>query len=238
MSYSEWANFVYYKTGDIATYNTTPYQALQPNVDVVPTGLAPNWVVLPSGGGGGVSSLSGGTGALTQSCLNGTYSLVGNNIELAIAYPVVPPVVPQEFPYYGIGATSSFAVSAGGTEQIIGNVKTTYTMSVNRPKCLYQVYYYANGTMDTTGGNDLFLVGGTLSLASGNPLVYSLVSKSSIYVDNINKPTGFDSVVIFEVDLAAGSDTILCDITGQSTLTSDAYTINATGGVGLLQITT
>ena len=52
MSYSEWSNFAYYKTGDIATFGATAYEALQANQNVVPSTLAPNWQVLPSGGGG------------------------------------------------------------------------------------------------------------------------------------------------------------------------------------------
>ena len=53
MSYSTWADFVYYKTNDVAEYNSIAYQALQPNKNVVPTGLAPNWALVPTGGGGG-----------------------------------------------------------------------------------------------------------------------------------------------------------------------------------------
>lgn len=46
MSYSEWADFVYYDIGGIASYNGIVYQALQANRNVVPTTLAPNWQVL------------------------------------------------------------------------------------------------------------------------------------------------------------------------------------------------
>ena len=90
MSYSQWANFVYYKTGDIATYGSINYQALLANVNVVPTGLAPNWQVLPAPSGAGVSSLSTLTGAITQSCSSGTYTTAGNDIALTIAFPVPP----------------------------------------------------------------------------------------------------------------------------------------------------
>lgn len=64
MSYSEWADFVYYDVGNIASYNGIVYQALLANRNVVPTGLAPNWQLLPSGVAG-VSSLSALTGAIT-----------------------------------------------------------------------------------------------------------------------------------------------------------------------------
>jgi hypothetical protein len=48
MSYSQWADFVYYNVGDIAIYQTIAYEALQANINAVPTGLAPNWQVLPA----------------------------------------------------------------------------------------------------------------------------------------------------------------------------------------------
>lgn len=92
MSYSQWADFVYYKLGDIATFGSITYQALQPNINVVPTGLAPDWQVLPSGGAG-VSSLETLTGAITLSCSSGTYTTAGNDIALSIAFPA-PPAAP------------------------------------------------------------------------------------------------------------------------------------------------
>lgn len=52
MSYSSWSDFAYYTTGDIATYNAVAYSALQANRNVVPSTLAPNWALVPSGGGG------------------------------------------------------------------------------------------------------------------------------------------------------------------------------------------
>ena len=87
MSYSQWSNFVYYQLGDIATLGSIDYQALQPNINVLPSLLAPNWQLLPSPSGSGVSSLSTLTGAITQSCSSGTYTTVGNDIALAITFP-------------------------------------------------------------------------------------------------------------------------------------------------------
>ena len=73
MSYSEWADFVYYDVGGIASYNGIVYQALLANRGVVPTGLAPNWAVLASGAG--VSSLNTLTGAITiDGAKDGTHS--------------------------------------------------------------------------------------------------------------------------------------------------------------------
>jgi hypothetical protein len=69
---------------------STTYQALQPNINVSPSLLAPNWQVLPAPAGAGVSSLSTLTGAITQSCSAGTYTTAGNDIALTIAFPVAP----------------------------------------------------------------------------------------------------------------------------------------------------
>ena len=66
------------------------YQALQPNINVSPSLLAPNWQVLPAPAGAGVSSLSTLTGAITQSCSAGTYTTAGNDIALTIAFPAPP----------------------------------------------------------------------------------------------------------------------------------------------------
>ena len=90
MSYSQWSNFVYYKLGDIAMLGSTIYQALQANINEIPSGLAPNWQVLPAPAGAGVSSLSTLTGAITQSCSGGTYTTAGNDIALTIAFPAAP----------------------------------------------------------------------------------------------------------------------------------------------------
>jgi hypothetical protein len=91
MSYSEWANFVYYDVGGIASYNGIVYQALLANVNVIPTSsLGVDWQLLPAPAGAGVSSLETLTGAITLSCSSGTYANVGNDIGLTIAFPVPP----------------------------------------------------------------------------------------------------------------------------------------------------
>jgi hypothetical protein len=88
MAYSQWADFVNYRVGDIAVYQTIAYSALQNNTNIIPTTLAPNWVVLPAPVGAGVSSLVGGTGALTMSIpTGGSVALVGNDVALSISYP-------------------------------------------------------------------------------------------------------------------------------------------------------
>ena len=90
MSYSEWADFVYYDVGNIASYNGIVYQALLANRNVVPTTLAPNWQLLPAPAGAGVSSLETLTGAITLSSPTATFTTAGNDIAMTIAYPVAP----------------------------------------------------------------------------------------------------------------------------------------------------
>jgi len=121
MSYSQWADFVYYRLGDIAMYGSINYQALQPNINEVPTGLAPNWQVLPAPVGAGVSSLSTLTGAITQSCSSGTYATVGNDIALTIAFPVPPPA-----------PTTSYASFFSNTTQALTNGAETILEYDNR----------------------------------------------------------------------------------------------------------
>jgi hypothetical protein len=87
MSYSTWADFVYYQVGGIAEYNTIAYEALQQNRNVIPTSsIGVDWNVLPSGGGG-VSSLNSLAGALvlTSPDASITITLNANDIELQTA---------------------------------------------------------------------------------------------------------------------------------------------------------
>ena len=100
MSYSEWADFVYYDIGGIASYNGIVYQALQANRNVVPTTLAPNWQLLPAPVGAGVSSLETLTGAITLSSPTATFTTAGNNIALTITYPVPPTPQVYQATYY------------------------------------------------------------------------------------------------------------------------------------------
>jgi hypothetical protein len=81
---------VYYDVGGIASYNGIVYQALLANVNVPPVPVNPSWQVLPAPAGAGVSSLETLTGAITLSCSSGTYTNVGNDIGLTIAFPAAP----------------------------------------------------------------------------------------------------------------------------------------------------
>ena len=196
MSYSQWANFVYYKTGDIATYGSTNYQALLANVNVVPTGLAPNWQVLPAPSGAGVSSLSTLTGAITQSCSSGTYTTAGNDIALTLAFPA-PPISSIN----GLGGTPvvdtlanssiqvqtispNIQVSLNGrafgqyTELTGGSALTTITAPACLPSSVIQLtYIHAGG-----GGGTQYIQGITAGTGS-----FSLKTNTAVDLgDQIN----------------------------------------------------
>ena len=164
MSYSEWADFVYYDIGGIASYNGIVYQALQANRNIVPTTLAPNWQVLPSGGGAGVSSLETLTGAITLSSPTATFANTGNNIELTIQYPVPPTPQVYQSTYY---KTTTQNLTSGNTDVSFDGVGVwsnpngyiTHTNGTNDftvvQTGLYQLEFYVvvllnNGTWTTT----------------------------------------------------------------------------------------
>lgn len=52
MSYAEWSPYTVYLLNDIVNYSGAEYQALQTNQNVVPSTLAPNWVIYAPGGSG------------------------------------------------------------------------------------------------------------------------------------------------------------------------------------------
>jgi len=150
MSYSQWADFVYYKLGDIAMFGSTTYQALQANINVVPTGLAPNWQVLPAPSGAGVSSLETLTGAITMSCSAGTYTTAGNDIGLTIAFPVPPPAPTTS---YGSFYSSTTQALANGLETIL----TYDAKSVGSPDITPSGAFPATGIVVADAGVYKFL---------------------------------------------------------------------------------
>jgi len=142
MSYSEWADFVYYDIGGIASYNGIVYQALQANRNVVPTTLAPNWQVLPSGGGAGVSSLETLTGAITLSSPTATFTTAGNDIALTITYPTAVPSV------NGLTGAITIEPDVDTTLEIITDTSNTITASLAAgSRGIY--------TITTGGSNDI-----------------------------------------------------------------------------------
>lgn len=186
MSYSQWSNFVYYRLGDIAMLGSITYQALQANINVSPSLLAPNWQVLPAPAGAGVSSLSTLTGAITQSCSTGTYTTAGNDIQLAIAFPVAP-------------ITSVNGL--GGTPVIQNPSNSTIEVQTISPNIQVGLNTRAFGKYtETTGGNF------TATIASA-----SCVPTSVIQITYIHAGGGGGSQYIKDIVAGSGSFTITCN---------------------------
>ena len=166
---------------------STTYQALQANINVSPSLLAPNWQVLPAPAGAGVSSLSTLTGAITQSCSAGTYANVGNDIQLTIAFPAAPVSSVN-------GLTGAPVVSepTNSTIQVITNAPSDIKVGMNTR---------AFGTYtEATGGN--------LSATITAPLC---VPSSVIQTTYIHTGGGGGSQYIKDITAGTGSFTITCN---------------------------
>jgi len=132
MSYAVWSDFAYYVVNDIVSYSNSGinYICIANNIDQIPP-LSPGfWTVLPPPGGAGVDSLSGLTGAITQSCVGGSYATVGNNIELTITGI---PIVPQTLSLVG----DDILLSGGGGSVAVGSASS---VSSNTGKLTAQSY--------------------------------------------------------------------------------------------------
>lgn len=178
MSYSIWSSFAYYNTGNIVSYNAINYSALQANVNVVPTTLAPNWVVLPPPSGAGVSSLVGGTGALTMSVVNGSANLVGNDIQLAIAYPTSVTSISD-----GTTALSNAITltSPNGTVTITSN-SPNIELETTPPFIPALASFYSSTTQALAASALTKLTYDAISITSGNIIAGGTFPTSSIQV--------------------------------------------------------
>ena len=235
MSYSEWADFIFFITGDTAMYLNDTYVALQPNIGVVPTSLAPNWVIVPPPSGSGVSSLQTLTGNLTLVSKNMTITTIGGtNIDLDVNFP---PATSVQYPYYSTGNAVTKPILAGGTQQGFQTFTLPYTFGINSPRTLIQIYFFGSVVMTTTGGNDLLIISGNVLDSSSNVLASAPVSPFSVYVDSLNKPTGCDGILIFEVALLASSDVLTINLEAKSSIASDAYIMTMAKPVGIIQRT-
>ena len=144
------------------------YQALQPNINVSPSLLAPNWQVLPAPAGAGVSSLSTLTGAITQSCSAGTYTTAGNDIQLTLAFPVPP-----------ISAVNGL----GGTPVIDTLARSSIQVQTISPNIQVGLNSTAFGTYtEATGGSSLT----TITSASCVPT--SVIQLTYIHASSVLTP--------------------------------------------------
>jgi hypothetical protein len=108
-----WSATTEYRYGDIALASTNVSYAcgVPTSLNVDPaTQPSTDWFAFPNQNGGvaGVASLSGIQGAITQSCVNGTYTTAGQNVLLTIAYPAAP----VQSVAAGLGMTNSGDSSA------------------------------------------------------------------------------------------------------------------------------
>ena len=162
------------------------YQALQPNINVSPSLLAPNWQVLPAPAGAGVSSLSTLTGAITQSCSAGTYTTAGNDIALTIAFPA-PPLTAIN------GLTGAPVIDTPARSTIeVQTISPNIQVGLN--STAFGVY------TEPTGGN----FSATISTAS-------CVSTSVIQITYIHTGGGGGSQYIKSIVPTNGSFTITCN---------------------------
>lgn len=121
----DWSATTVYRYGDIALASTNVSYACGAvtslNVDPA-TQPSTDWFPFPpSGGGGGVTSLSGIQGVITQSCVNGAYTVTeDNDIVLTIAYPTPPISSFTVTPESGLSNTgSSTAITLESTVRTI-----------------------------------------------------------------------------------------------------------------------
>jgi hypothetical protein len=89
MSYAQWSSFAYYNVSDIVGYNAVNYQALQANINVVPSTLAPNWQLLTTPTPSAVDSLNTLTGNVVLSSADATFTPNSGTgvLDMAIAFP-------------------------------------------------------------------------------------------------------------------------------------------------------
>ena len=205
MSYSAWADFVYYNAGDIATYNTIAYQALQANINVIPTSLAPNWQVLPSGGGTGVSSLVGGTGALTMYSPDATFTLNGNQIDMAITFP--PPIV--QYPSFISDAIPDQTIELNTTTyNAFKTVNLSYVWLIDKKQGQVEVFF--NTLAENLSNNDVIIYfyfdvslagGGFLGNSIGKPnsCAYTIPAITTIGLS----PNLISTTFLLDVDSAS-----------------------------------
>lgn len=88
-----WSATTVYKYGDVilASTNVSYACGAVTSLNIDPTTQpSTDWFPFPSDAVAGVTSLSGIQGVVTQSCVNGAYTVQNNDILLTIAYPTPP----------------------------------------------------------------------------------------------------------------------------------------------------
>lgn len=124
----DWSATTVYRYGDITLASTNVSYACGAvtslNIDPA-TQPSTDWFSFPSDAVVGVTSLSGIHGVVTQSCVNGAYTVQGNDILLTIAYPTPPISSVTVTPESGLTVSAGPAVVLASTVQTI-EVQTSF----------------------------------------------------------------------------------------------------------------
>ncbi len=134
--YAEWNSVTAYATNDITVYNGVLYVALQNSLNRVPPSNPTFWA--SSGGGSGVASLNGQTGAVSIVSLtpNIAVGTAPGFVELSFSPPPPAGTVFQDQIIYGPGAgvvnsATTYTPTASGVYWV--NYKTNIISQVGQP---------------------------------------------------------------------------------------------------------
>jgi hypothetical protein len=143
----DWSATTVYKYGDIALASTNVSYACGAvtslNIDPA-TQPSTDWFPFPSDAVAGVTSLSGIQGVVTQSCVNGAYTVQNNDILLTIAYPTPPISSVSVTPDSGLTVSAGPAVVLASTVQTIGI--ETVLIAVDGTTSLWTLPFTPQGT--------------------------------------------------------------------------------------------
>ena len=135
MSAASWNSFTYYRTGDIVEYLGIEYRCVLPNIDVVPTALAPDWAYVNPPAPQQVNTLNNIFGYLTLTSSQATFTPndVTNTIDMAITnYPTNVSSLNSLSGSVSITSPdSSITVGAVGNAITLANANTNKVSSLN-----------------------------------------------------------------------------------------------------------
>jgi hypothetical protein len=221
MSYANWQSTAYYLPGNIVLYNSIEYQALLANFDVVPSTLAPNWVLLNPPAPAVVDSLNGITGNVV--------AVAGSGIGLTPGVPTAQDITIDNTGVLSLdgatGALSSLfgiyyftapqALLVSGPNDMVFNTAVTGTNttaitwtgpSANftvAQKGLYQLMFQATVAINSTAPATNFTNTGNRVLSvdiTRSPAVeVNILTTAQLVVSNLNYTQSVCGIVPLEV---------------------------------------